>query len=230
MSLLGREEPLEIFGPEGLYDFIDSFKRTVQFGLTFSLSIKELREDSLLYQTKEYEVRCVKTEHSIPAFAYGLIEKDRPGRFYPEKAEALGVPKGPYWSRLQYNEAVTLENGTIVNPRDVVGPKRPGIKIVYSGDTRPSKRVIKLAYKADLLIHDSTLSDELKDKALEEDHSTASQAAQIAKEAEVTQLALFHISARYTNPSILLKEAQRIFPKTFVAEDFMTLNIPHREV
>jgi ribonuclease Z len=230
MSLLGREEPLEVYGPEGLADFVDAFKRTVQFGLTFPLTVKELNDDALLYRTKEYEVRCVKAEHSVPTFAFAIIEKDRPGKFHPERALALGVTEGPQWSKLQYGEIVTLKNGNIVNPEDVLGPGRPGLKIVYSGDTKPSKKVMDLAKQADLLIHDCTLSDDLKDKALEEGHSTAAQAASVALEAEVVRLALFHVSARYPDPSILLKEAQKIFTNTFVAEDFMSMSIPYKEV
>jgi ribonuclease Z len=229
MSLLGREEPLEIFGPEGLREFIEALKRTVQFGLTFPIIAEEAKEASPLCQTRDYSIRCVEAEHSVPAFSYGFFEKERPGKFYPEKAVALGIPKGPKWSQLQYNEPIVLEGGRIVTPGEVAGPRRPGRKIVYSGDTRPSKRLLKFCYGADLLVHDSTFGDDLQEKAFEEGHSTASQAARLAKESKVGLLALFHISARYVDPKILLNEAKKIFANVLVAEDFMTLDIPYKK-
>ncbi|HJX24315.1 MAG TPA: ribonuclease Z [Candidatus Bathyarchaeia archaeon] len=229
MSLLGREEPLEVFGPPGLQKFIEAFKKTVQFGLTFPVIVEEIRDGRSLYETRDYSIRCAQAEHSIPALAYGLFEKERPGRFHPEKAMALGIPKGPKWSQLQYNEPIALEGGRIVTPKEVTDPRRPGRKIVYSGDTKPSARLAKFAQGADLLVHDSTFGDDLQEKASEEGHSTASQAAQIAEQSKVSFLALFHLSARYVNPKILLEEAKQFFTNVFVAEDFMTLNISYKK-
>ncbi|MEM2336600.1 MAG: MBL fold metallo-hydrolase, partial [Candidatus Bathyarchaeia archaeon] len=163
--------------------------------------------------------------HVIPSLAYALVEKPRPGKFYPEKARALGVPEGPLWSKLQHGNEVRLPNGKIVKPEDVMGPPRPGRKIVYTGDTRPFEGLAAFAADADLLIHDATLDDELAERAYEDGHSTPSQAAENAKNSRAKLLILTHISARYENPKVLLKQARKIFKKTQVAEDFMTLEI-----
>jgi ribonuclease Z len=229
MSLLGREQPLEIFGPAGLRKFIEALNKTVQFGLTFPIIVEEIREGRSLYETRDYSIRCVEAEHSVPAFAYGLFEKERPGRFHPEKAIVLGIPKGPKWSQLQHNESITLEGGKTVTPEEVTDQRRPGRKVVYSGDTKPSARLAEFAQGADLLIHDSTFGDDLNEKASEEGHSTASQAALIARQSKVDLLALFHISARYVDPKILLEEAKSFFTNVLVAEDFLTLSISYKK-
>jgi ribonuclease Z len=158
--------------------------------------------------------------------AYALVEKPRPGRFYPKKAKALGVSEGPLWSRLQRGSVVKLPGGGVVKPEDVMGPLRPGRKIAYTGDTRPSRSLVKLAEASDLVIHDATFDDELAEKAREDGHSTACQAAQTAKEAKAKRLVLFHISARYKAPDMLLEQAKEIFPNVNVAEDFMKIDLP----
>jgi len=117
MSLLGRDKPLQIYGPQGIAEFIDAIKRTVRFSLKFPVEVYEI-EDGLVCQEREYEIRSAWAEHSVPSLAYALIEKPRPGRFNPERAISLGVPRGPLWSRLQRGEDVKLPDGRIVKPRD----------------------------------------------------------------------------------------------------------------
>jgi ribonuclease Z len=226
MSLMDRERKLEIYGPPGTEAFVNAIQQTVQFNLTFPLKTTEVEDANLVCQEKEYEVRAVWADHVVPSLAYGLIEKPRPGKFNPEKARALGIPEGPLWSKLQHGSAVKLPNGRVVKPREVVGPRRPGRKIVYSGDTRPIETIVQLAQGADLLIHDGTLADELAKKAYEDGHSTAGQAAEIAKKAGVKWLILTHISARYKNADVLVEQARKIFQKTDVAEDFMKIELP----
>ncbi|MEM2968911.1 MAG: MBL fold metallo-hydrolase, partial [Candidatus Bathyarchaeia archaeon] len=159
-------------------------------------------------------------------WAYALVEKPRPGRFYPEKARALGVPEGEWWSRLQHGENVKLPNGRIVRPAEVLGPPRQGRKIVYTGDTRPFEGFAEFAANADLVIHDATFDDTLVDKAELDGHSTPSQAAQQAANAKAKKLVLTHISARYADASVLLEQARKIFGEVLVAEDFMELELP----
>jgi len=226
MSLLNRERKLEVFGPPGIKDFVEAVQRTVQFVLTFPVEVTEVAEDGVVCEEADYEVRGVWANHVVPSLAYALVEKPRPGRFYPEKARALGVPEGPLWSRLQRGEAVKLPNERTVSPEQVVGPPRRGRKIVYTGDTRPFERLVKFAENADLLIHDATLDDELAEKAFEDGHSTPSQAAETAKKARVKKLVLTHVSARYKETGVLLKQAEKTFPNVTVAEDFMKLEIP----
>ncbi|MBS7660151.1 ribonuclease Z, partial [Candidatus Bathyarchaeota archaeon] len=179
-----------------------------------------------IYEGRGYEVQAVWAKHSIQSLAYAFIEKPRPGRFHPEKALALGVPKGPLWSTLQRGIEVTLPDGRTIKPLDVMEPPRPGRKIVYSGDTRPSEKIANLAKNADVLIHEATLSDELAEKAEEEGHSTPSEAAQVALKANVKLLVLTHISARYADPRVLLEQAKKIFPNTYLPNDLETIEVP----
>lgn len=226
MSLLDRTKKLEIYGPIGLDDFIEAVEKTVRFTLTFTLEIAEIEEAGLVCEEKEYEVYAALADHSAPALAYGFVEKPRPGRFYPEKAKALGVPEGELWSKLQYGSAARLPGGRVVRPEEVVGPPRLGRKLVYTGDSRASKTIEKLAKNADLLIHDCTFDDELAERAEEDGHSTPSQAAKTAKKAKAKRLILTHISARYKTPDLLLKQAKKTFPNVDAAEDFMTIDLP----
>jgi len=226
MSLLDREKKLEIYGPPGIKAFVEATQQTVQFTLTFPIEIFEIEKAGLICEEKEYEAYAVWTNHVIPSLAYALTEKPRPGKFHQEKAKSLGVPKGPLWSRLQHGSTVKLSDGRIVKPKDVLGPPRPGRKIVYTGDTRPVEKLVELAENTDLLIHDATFDDELAERAHEDGHSTSSQAAETAKKAGAKRLVLIHISARYKKPDILLEQAKKIFPKVDVAKDFMKIELP----
>jgi ribonuclease Z len=230
MALLDRERKLEVYGPSGIKRFIEAIKETVQFVLTFPVEIHEIEEAGIVCEEEEYAVKAVWANHVIQSLAYALEEKPRPGRFYPEKAEALGVPEGPLWSKLQHEHMVNLPDGRVIKPEQVVGPPRPGRKIVYTGDTRPFKGFAEFAAGADLLIHDATLDDELAERAAEDGHSTSSQAAENARKAKVKQLVLTHVSARYDDTSVLLEQAQKVFKNTRVAEDFMKIEIPLLEV
>ena len=226
MALLGREKKLEIYGPPDIRGFLRGIRETVQFVLTFPIEIHEIERPGVACREDEYTVEAVRSKHVIPSFAYAYVEKPRPGRFYPEKAKALGLPEGPLWSRLQRGERVKLPNGCVVKPEEVLGSPRQGRKIVYTGDTKPFKRLEKFAADADLLIHDSTLGDELAERAEKYGHSTVDQAAESAKKAKVKQLILTHISQRYEDPSTWLKQARKIFKNTAMAEDFMQVEIP----
>jgi ribonuclease Z len=226
MSLLDREKKLEVYGPVGIIAFVEAIKKTVHFGLTFPIEVSEIKEAGVVCAEKEYEVHATWADHMTPSLAYALIEKPRPGRFNLEKAKSLGVPEGPLWSKLQRGSVVKLSDGRIVKPEEVLGAPRPGRKIVYTGDTRPSKNLVKFAENADLLIHDATFDDELWERAREDGHSTPSQAAETAKKAGAKRLVLTHISARYKNPSLLLEQARKIFPSVDLAEDFMKIDLP----
>ncbi|MEM2939500.1 MAG: ribonuclease Z [Candidatus Bathyarchaeia archaeon] len=226
MSLLGRDKPLKIFGPSGVKVFMDTIMRTVRFWLGFPIEIHEIEQEGTIYQDRDYEIQAVWAEHSIPSLAYALVEKPRPGRFYPDKAVALGVPRGPLWSTLQRGMNIKLPDGRVIRPADVLGPSRPGRKIVYTGDTRPSNRIAELAKNADVLIHEATLDDELAERANEEGHSTPSEAAQIALKANVKLLVLVHVSARYSEPKILLEQARKIFLNTYIPSDLEKIEIP----
>ncbi len=229
MSLLDRTKELEIYGPQGIKAFVEAINQTVLFTLTFPVQVSELKEAGLVCEEKEYEVHATQPNHMTPALAYALTEKPRPGRFHIEKAKELGVPEGPLWSKLQGGSPVKLSGGKIVKPEMVLGPPRPGRKIVYTGDTRPSENLVKLAEDADLLIHEATFDDELLERAAEDGHSTPSQAAETAKEAGVKWLVLTHISARYRDASLLLEQARKTFSNTDLAKDFLKIDLPLSE-
>jgi len=226
MSLLNREKKLEVYGPAGIIAFVEAIKQTVHFTLTFPIEVSEIKEPGLVCEEREYEVHATWADHMTPSLAYALIEKPRPGKFHPEKAKSLRIPEGPLWSKLQSGSVVKLSDGRIIRPEEVLGSPRPGRKIVYTGDTRPTENLVKFAENADLLIHDATFDDELWERAREDGHSTPSQAAETAKKARAKWLVLTHISARYKDSSSLLEQARKIFPHVDVAEDFMKIDLP----
>jgi ribonuclease Z len=221
-ALRGRELPLTVYGPPGLGDLFDSLRRV--FGkLTYPLELVELRPGDVL-DRGDYRIVVFKVHHGIPANGYALVELPRPGRFDLEAAKALGVPAGPRFGQLQRGEAVTLADGTLVRPEQVLGPPRPGRKIVLPGDTRPARSTLDIAHEADVLVHDASFTEEERVRADETGHSTAAQAAELACAAGVRLLALTHLSNRYFGPEIA-REARAIFPETVVPRDFDIIDV-----
>jgi len=229
MALMDRKEPVQIYGPVGLKDFLVCTKETLNFGLTFPVEISQILSEGVVCDEEEYSVVATKSNHAVESYAFAFMEKPRPGKFYPKKAQALGIPAGELWSKLQRGEEITLAHGKVVKPSDVMGPLRAGRKIVYTGDTKPFEAFAIFAEGADLVIHDCTFDDSLSEKAGVDGHSTPTQAARQAKVAGAKQLVLSHISARYPNAGLLLDQAKKIFPNTILAEDFMELELPLSE-
>ncbi len=226
MALMNREKKLDIYGPPKIRQFLQGISETVQFILTFNVEIHEIKKAGIVCVEKDYTVRAVRSKHVLTSYAYAYLEKPRPGTFYPERAKALNVPEGPLWSKLQKGRNVKLPEGATIRPEDVIGPSRQGRKVVYTGDTRPFKLLEKFAFGADVLIHDSTLGDELVKRAREYGHSTVAQAAKTAKNALVKKLVLSHISQRYEDMNKWLNQARKIFKNTIIAEDFMRIEVP----
>jgi len=157
------------------------------------------------------------------------VEHDRLGRFDPDRARELGIPEGPLWGQIHKGQTVRLSDGKTVSPEELVGPPRPGRTVVISGDTRPHPAVIAAARGADLLVHEATFGDDERARAVETGHSTAREAAQVAKEAGARRLVLTHISPRYTRDAPeLVAEAASVFPDVVVARDGMTIEVPFR--
>ncbi|MEM0239893.1 MAG: ribonuclease Z [Candidatus Nezhaarchaeales archaeon] len=223
LSLTGRQEPLEIYGPSKLSSFIESMEKLFNFAPSFDIILHKV-SDGVAYQGKGFRVIAFKVRHIEESYGYALVEDLRPGKFDPRKAEELGVPKGPLWKALQEGKSVRI-NGREVKPEDVMGPPRRGLKIVYSGDTAPMREMIDISRDADLLIHEATFDDALQEMAINELHTTAGQAATIAREAGVKKLVLTHISPRYEDPTILFTQAKRIFDNTVIAEDLMSIDL-----
>ena len=226
MALMDRRNKLQVYGPNGIRHFLESVKEALQFGLTYPVEIHEIYSAGIVCEEPEYTIEAAESNHVMSSFAYALIEKQRPGKFYPEKAKALGIPEGELWSKLQRGEKVKLANGKTVKPEDIMGSIRNGRKIVYTGDTRPFKDFARFASGANLIIHDATLDDTLVEKADQDGHSTPSQAAEQAMKAKAKRLILTHISARYPVAKLLLEQAQKGFRNVAIAEDFLEIEIP----
>ncbi len=224
MSFQGRTEPLHLYGPRWIHEFVQIMLALGYYKLNFEVKGHELRPGDVV-ERAEYTIKAIKTDHGIPSIGYVLEEKERLGRFNREKAIELGVPPGPLFSKLHSGETIFV-GGKEIKSSQVVGPPRRGRKVVYTGDTRPTDTIVEAARNADLLIHDSTLTYDLLDWAIEARHSTAKEAAETASKACVSELVLTHISSRYSeDPSPILMEARLIFKNSHIAEELMEIVI-----
>jgi ribonuclease Z len=225
-SLLGREEPLVLLGPSGLYDIMRDAERLVGKP-RFPFMVEEVGEGMVL-EACDYVLRTAATEHGLPGIAWCLEETERPGSFHPERATELGVMAGPDFGRLQRGGTVIAADGTDVRAEEVMDPKRPGRKIVITGDTRPASAVAELARGASVLVHDATFASSELDRALETGHSTAREAAEVALAAGVGTLVLTHVSSRHSWRE-LRDEARAVFENSVLPRDFDTLVVPYPE-
>jgi ribonuclease Z len=223
MSMQNRTETLEIFGPNGIEEFIGANIKVLNFGLSFPVLITIIKEGKI-FEDEKFSVHVCKANHSVTAFSYLFKEKDKPGRFNLDKARQLGIPEGKLWNNLQKDHDITI-NGKIIKPDQVLGEKRPGKKIGISGDTMPTIELEKFFENCDYLVFDSTFLDEEKDRAKDTCHSTAKQAATLGKNAKVKNLILTHFSARYKNEEGHLKEAQEIHNSVITAKDLLEIEI-----
>ena len=216
MSLNAREKPLALYGPAGVAEFMRALPL---YRTSFDVEIHELAPGRVR-RGDGYAVDAAPMVHSAACFGFRIVEDDRPGEFDVARAAALGLPPGPAYGRLQRGESV---GG--VAPSDVLGPARPGRRIVYCTDTRPCDNAIELAHGATVLIHESTYASDMAEEAVQRFHATAAEAAAVAREAEVERLIITHISPRYTEPSALLAEAREVFAQTELAEDFACFDV-----
>jgi ribonuclease Z len=225
-ALRGRETPITIYGPPGLPELFGALRRI--FGrLTYPYELIEVQPGEIL-ERGDYRLATFAVEHGVSALGYALVEAARPGRFDVEAANALGIPAGPERGALQRGEAVTLPDGRVIAPESVLGEVRPGRKVVVSADTAYSRDVVEAARGADVLVHEATFAEEERERARETLHSTAGDAAEVAREAEVGLLALTHLSNRYFGGEIE-REAQVIFPHTVVPRDLDIIVVPFPE-
>ena len=220
-DLRGRDRPLTVHGPPGLDRLLGLIERMTG-RVSYPLRVQELQRGDVLARDG-YRIAAVAVEHRGPALGYVVYEDERPGVFDPDAARAMGLQPGPEFGRVQRGETV---NG--VAPPDVMGPARPGRKLVLSGDTRPAPALAVAATGADVLVHEATFAEQERDRAAENGHSTARQAAEIARDAGVRLLALNHVSTRH--PLRLLRdEARAVFADTVMPRDFDTIEIPYPE-
>jgi ribonuclease Z len=222
LALRDRQQPLSVYGPRGLRDLVASMRAA--FGrLPYDLRLIEL-EPTQAVAGEGYRIAAVPVSHGTRvALGYVLVEDARPGHFEVDLAEALGIAPGPDFGRLQRGEAVKG-----VDPERVMGPPREGRKLVISGDTGPCEALAVAAHEADVLVHEATFMHEETERARETSHSTARQAAELAREAQVRLLALTHLSSRYPVGEIY-EEARAVFPRTEAPRDFDTIEVPFPE-
>lgn len=222
-----REQPLTVHAPPGSRRHLQDLIHAAGYDPDFSIRINEVSPGTVAHRADEYEVRVFETEHRTTSVGYALVEDDRPGRFQRERAEELGIPVGPKFSKLHSGEPVELEGGRTIYPEQVVGESRPGRKVVYTGDTRPVDATAEVAENADLLIHDATFTNQHTDRARATAHSTARQAGEIAARADANRLALTHISSRHSTETDRLRaEAAEAFGgDVFVAEDGQKVDV-----
>lgn len=230
LGMMGREEKLTLHGPPPAKRLLHTAIHLGVDQLHFPVDIVELRGGDVV-ERNNYRVRAVQVDHRVNALAYVLEEHERPGRFDPDAARALGVIPGPDFGRLQRGEPVKSRSGAWVQPSQVMGATRAGRKVAISGDTRPCAALVAAAKDADLLIHESTFSDDEQERALETRHSTAREAGRVARDARVRRLLLTHLSSRHdADPSRLLAEAREEFKGSAeIAHDGLTLELPVRE-
>ncbi|MDH7516809.1 MAG: ribonuclease Z [Candidatus Thermoplasmatota archaeon] len=224
MQLNDRDKPLDIYGPRGMNKLTSQLLSLGYFQPSYKIVSHELKDnDTLVFDG--YSIHTLQVDHNVPSLAYCMEEDERPGRFNKPKALELGIPEGPLFSKLQHGQSITLDNGKRITPDMVLGEPRKGRKIVITGDTKPYQKLIEFSKDADVLIHDATFDSELEEIAIEYGHATASQAAEIAKKANVEKLFLTHISPRYTDYRIIENDARKVFKNSFVARDFQEVEI-----
>ncbi len=224
-----RTEPLTIVTPRGTRREIRSLVNLLGTQPSYPVEITTVGPGEVAYRAEGYSITAFSTDHRTRSVGYALLEDDRKGRFDRERAEELGVPVGPKFSQLHEGSPVELEDGTVIDPDDVVGDPRPGRSLVYTGDTRPTNSTVDVADEPDLLIHDATFADDRAERANKTAHSTAREAGEIAARMGARRLALMHLSSRYAgNTRAHLEEARAVFDgEVFMPDDGHTLEIPY---
>lgn len=225
-SFQGGVSPLTIYGPHGIKRFIETVLATSQTALRYPLSIIEV-QDGMSLDLGEHDIYVKELEHGVQSYGFRIVEKPKPGKLLVEKLKKHRIPPGPIYKAIKDGEQVKLKDGRIIHGKDFLGPEQKGKIITILGDTRRCDAATSLAYEANVLIHEATFMKNEHHLAYDYFHSTSEDAAQIAKQANVSKLILTHISSRYQNSEIdlLVEEAREVFPQTYVAEDFRMFTI-----
>ena len=229
LHLDGHEGPLNVFGPEGLRHFLTAAFRTSDLKFKFDLTVKEFPRGyrGRVLDEPEFYVEALPLDHTIFCLGWRFQEKDRPGMFNLEKAQELGIPRGPMYRKLQHGENITLPDGRVITPDMVLGPPRPGKSVAYCLDTQFSERTIELAQQCTALIHETTFGPDAIDMARERKHSTMEDAARVAKEAGVENLIATHFSSRYDGRQIskIADDARAVFANITLGRDLLEIEI-----
>ncbi len=226
-----RDEPLYIYGPPKIAEYIETSRKVLDMYINYPIIVKEITAPCVVHEGDGFYIRAFPLQHTKTCVGYTLEELNRPGEFNPEKARALNVPVGPLWSKLQSGESVLSADGKTVTPEQVMGAPRSGRKVSYVTDTLYLPSIAKEVQGSDLLFCEGMFDSELEQTATEKRHMTAAQAATIARDAKVKQMAMIHYSPRYTDKElkVLLDEAQKIFPETVLSKDRMVFDVPYED-
>lgn len=229
-SQVDRTEPLTIYGPARLADYIESSRKILDMYINYEIRCIPV-EPGVIAECDEYHINCFPLKHTKQCFGYSIVEKERPGAFSVERALELRVPKGPLWGKLQRGEDVMNSDGVVIQPSDVLGEKRSGRKFSFVTDTMYFPEIADYVYGSDILFCEAMFSDDLEADAREKKHMTARQAAMCARDGEVGMLCLQHYSPRYSDRElkILGEEAKSIFPSTVLTRDRMSFDIPLKD-
>ena len=224
-----RTEPLYIYGPPKIKEYVETSRKVLDMYINYPIVVQEITAPCVVHSGKDFYIRAFPLEHTKTCVGYTLEELDRPGEFNPQKAQELGVPVGPLWAQLQQGFEVKATDGTTVTPEQVLGPKRSGRKFSFVTDTLYKTSIAPEVRGSDLLICEGMFEDELIDQAKEKKHMTASQAATIARDADVRRMCMIHYSPRYTDRDLekLLEQARAVWPKAELSRDRMNIEIPY---
>jgi ribonuclease Z len=227
LSMQGRTRPLDVYGPSNARRILEVMLFAGTERLAFEVPIHEVLPGEAVRRDGCAMVPF-ETDHRTPSVGWALVEDDRPGLFHPDRAAALGVPRGPLLGALQRGQDVTLPDGRAVRSAEVVDPPRRGRRVVVSGDTRPCRGTVEAARGADVLVHEATFGDAEQERAVETFHSTAREAGRVAREAGASRLVMTHLSTRYDREfAVLVEEARAEFGGALdVAADGMTIEVP----
>lgn len=230
-SQVDRTEPLYIYGPPRIREYVEQTLRVLEIYINYEIVVHEFYGDELVVEAEGYTVEALRLRHTKPCVGYRVVEASRPGEFHPERAVAAGVPRGPLWSTLQRGEHVQLPGGAVVQPEEVMGRPRPGRKVSFVTDTALFAGLAPFVSDSDLLICEGMFCSDLAADASAKKHLTSQQAGRIAREAGVGRLGLIHYSPRYTERDLrhLVKEARAEFDGSFLTRELQELNVPNRD-
>ncbi|MBO4640609.1 MAG: ribonuclease Z [Treponema sp.] len=224
-----RTEPLYIYGPPKIKEYVETSRKVLDMYINYPIVVKEIEAPCVVHSGKDFYIRAFPLDHTKVCVGYTLEELDRPGEFNPDKARELGVPVGPLWAQLQNGFEVQATDGTTVKPEEVLGEKRSGRKFSFVTDTLYKTTIADEVRGSDLLVCEGMFEEELIDQAREKKHMTATQAATIARDANVRRMCMIHYSPRYTDRELekLLTQAREVWPNTELSRDRMNIEIPY---
>jgi ribonuclease Z len=229
-SQVDRDDPLYIIGPPRIAEYIEASRRVLDMYINYEIIVQEITAPGIVYKGDGFHIRCFPLSHTKPCYGYTLEEEKRPGEFHPEKAQALNIPMGKLWGKLQKGEVIKTDDGREIRPEQVMGSPRQGRKFSFVTDTLALPEISTHVIGSDLFICEGMFSKELTEDAHSKKHMTAEEAAKIAAASSgVKKLGLIHYSPRYTEYELkkVLEEARAVFPETVLTRDRMVFPIEY---